>query len=85
MRYKIKDHVAVSETGIIFDTRSGESYSLNELGIFILGELRKDLEMKMIVSQIIDKYLVDEDALKRDMDEFISYMMQNDLLEKFEE
>lgn len=82
---KLKKNIAVSESGFLFDSNSGESYSLNKTGqqiVNMISEGKTENEIKKI---ILKEYDVESDALQRYFDDFIRMLQQMNLLEKEEE
>ncbi|RMH57689.1 MAG: PqqD family protein [Candidatus Hydrogenedentota bacterium] len=64
-------HLAVSETGFIFDPHSGRSYTVNSTGYSILQHLKSGLEKDEIVEKLIDEYEVSPAEAERDVIDFL--------------
>ena len=82
---KLKKNIAISESGFLFDSNSGESYSLNKTGqqiVHMISEGKTEDEIKEI---ILKEYDVESDVLQRYFDDFIRMLQQMNLLEKEEE
>lgn len=82
---KLKKNIAVSESGFLFDSTSGESYSLNKTGQLIVNMISEGKTEDEIKEIILKKYDVESDALQRYFDDFIRMLKQMNLLEKEEE
>jgi hypothetical protein len=82
---KLKKNIAVSESGFLFDSTSGESYSLNKTGQLIVNMISEGKTEDEIKEIILKKYDVESDALHRYFDDFIRMLKQMNLLEKEEE
>lgn len=79
---KIKKSIAVSETGFVFDPTTGESFSLNEIGIEYLNRLKEGVEKDEIKKEILEKYDVDEMTFESSFNDFINMLYAYQLLEK---
>ncbi len=67
---KTGKNVAISESGFILNTASGESFSTNPIGVEILNFLREDIEFGEIAKIIMDKYEVDFNTFEKDFADF---------------
>ena len=52
----IKKDIAISDSGFVFDPTTGESYSLNPLGVEILTLLKDGDDQKEITNFVLQKY-----------------------------
>ena len=77
---KIKENIAISENGFIFDSANGESYSVNPIGIDIINWMKSLNDANEIKLKLIEKYNVDEITAEKDLFDFISMLKQYDLL-----
>ena len=78
---KLKENIAVSESGFIFDPNSGESFSVNATGKAILQMVSKGLSMKEIESSVMEEYDVDQKTFQRYMDDFAHTLRRLNLIE----
>ncbi len=81
---KIKENIAVSETGFLFDPNSGESFSLNSSGKEILKLLSEGNLLDDIEKSILEKYDIDAATYNRYMDDFAHTLRRFNIVE-FEE
>ncbi len=82
---KLKKNIAVSEAGLLFNPVTGESFSLNPIGIEILNLLRKEKSDEEIRSAILSRYNTDNPTFEKDYQDFIGILKHNHLLESHEE
>jgi hypothetical protein len=82
---KLKKNIAISETGFIFDPTTGDSYTLNPVGMEILSLLKKGLEFEAISSRILEKYDVEKGVLERYLYDFLGLLKQYQLVEEDDE
>jgi hypothetical protein len=82
---KLKKNIAISETGFIFDPTTGDSYTLNPVGMEILSLLKEGLEFEAISSRILEKYDVEKGVLERYLYDFLGLLKQYQLVEEDDE
>ncbi len=82
---KLRKNVAVSEAGLLFNPVSGESFSVNPIGIEILNLLREEKTDQEIFNTILAKYTADKATFEKDYQDFIGILSHNNLLESHEE
>lgn len=71
---KIKNNIAVSESGFVFNPNTGESFTLNPAGMEIFEMMRKDQDHGEILVAIIDKYDIEKNLAEKDLDDFIQLL-----------
>ncbi len=79
---KLKKNLAISDTGFVLDATTGESYSLNPMGLEILNYLKNGLTDDQIREKIREKYDVEASTFDLVYFDFIRALQQFDLLEK---
>ncbi|MFA4851912.1 MAG: PqqD family protein [Bacteroidales bacterium] len=67
---KIKKNIALSDSGFIFNPSSGESFSMNPIGLEIIKMLKEGKEKDDIKKVILDKYQTDDATFERDFYDF---------------
>jgi hypothetical protein len=73
---KLHKNVAVSDSGYVFDPTTGESYTLNPIGLEIVNMLKQGLSTNEIKTTILNRYEVDDSSLERYYMDFIG-MLRN--------
>lgn len=73
---KIKNNIAVSENGFVFNPASGESFTTNQVGLEMLNLLRKGTEKETIIAAITEKYDADSGLVERDLNDFLEMLKQ---------
>ncbi len=79
---KLRKNLAISDTGFVLDATTGESYSLNPMGLEILNYLKNGLTDDQIREKIREKYDVEASTFDLVYFDFIRALQQFDLLEK---
>ena len=81
---KLQKNVAVSEAGLLFNPVTGESFSVNPIGVEILNLIREEKSPDQIRESILGKYSTDKDTFEKDYQDFIGILAHNNLLEEHE-
>lgn len=82
---KIKNNIAISDSGFIFNSNTGESFSVNPIGVEIINFLKKDKSKDEIKKIILEKYQADDATFERDFYDFVSILSHYFLTEQDEE
>ena len=78
---KIKSNVAVSESGFVFNPSTGESYSINPIGIEIFNMIKESKPFEEISGEMLSKYNTEEDTFEKDFQDFVGFLKQYQLIE----
>lgn len=78
---KINSHIALSDTGLIVNPFTGESFTVNEIGLTIIKMLNKNESKSKIKKEILSNYHVDEITFEKDYSDFIRLLKQYQLIE----
>lgn len=81
---KLKQKLAISDSGFIFDPTTGESFSINQEGLTILQLLKEGKSEEEIKTIFLNEYDVDETTLDRSLLDFISMLKNYNLIENGE-
>lgn len=81
---KLKQKLAISDSGFIFDPTTGESFSINQEGLTILQLLKEGKTEEEIKAMFLNEYDVDETTLDRSLLDFISMLKNYNLIENGE-
>ncbi len=82
---KLRKNVAVSEAGLLFNPVTGESFSVNPIGVDIINLIREDKGLEYISKFILAKYETDKATFEKDYNDFIGILGHNNLIETNEE
>ena len=81
LEMKIRSNIALSETGFVFNPNTGESFTLNDMGMEIFDMLKKEKEAEEILQAIIEKYDIDRDLAEKDLDDFMHDLTTYQIIE----
>lgn len=68
---KVNKNIAVSESGFLFDSMSGDSFSLNPIAAEILELIREQKSIDDVKRIILNKYEVTPTMLDKTIDEYV--------------
>jgi hypothetical protein len=73
---KLISTIAISESGFIFLPTTGETFTVNEIGSFVLSALQKGRKREEIVSDVLETWDADRPTAERGVDDFILQLRQ---------
>ena len=78
----IRKDIAISDNGFVFDPVTGESFSLNPIGVEILSLYKDGNSKNVIIEVLLNKYDVPEIELEKSISDFEKMINDNNLIEK---
>lgn len=81
---RLKQNIVITETGFVFDSDTGDSYSTNPAGKELLEKLKANMDVDEITGQIIAKYDVESQQFQRYFDDFVIMLRHFNLIEDTE-
>ncbi|MCF8368308.1 MAG: PqqD family protein [Bacteroidales bacterium] len=78
---KIKQNIAISESGYVFNPSTGESFSINQTGVEIFNMLKEGKSYEEISAIFSKKYNADKDTFEKDYNDFTGILQQHLLVE----
>ncbi|WP_456396611.1 HPr-rel-A system PqqD family peptide chaperone [Desulfurobacterium sp.] len=79
------NRLAISEEGFIFDPETGNSFTVNKTGLFILNLLKESKDVEDIVEALTEEFEVDREEAMRDVTDFLEQLRLMGLIDKMEE
>jgi len=73
--------LALNEEGFAFDPETGQSFVLNQTGLFIVKKLREGLSEEEVIKALTEEFEVDETTARRDFYDFVEQLRILGLLE----
>lgn len=77
----IRKNIAISENGFIFNPLTGDSFSVNETGLFILQKLKEGETRETIMKSLQDEFELDANSAEIDLNDFLSMLRSYQLTE----
>ncbi|HEX2921914.1 MAG TPA: PqqD family protein [Bacteroidales bacterium] len=79
---KLKKNIATSESGLIFNPGTGDSFSVNQTGADILSKMKENITLEEIMKYLSEKYDTERLQLEKDIDDFLALLNDYNLVEK---
>lgn len=79
---KLKNNIAISESGFVFDAGTGETYSLNPIGAEILKLMNENKTQEQIVAYFLENYDVNQAVFESAYFDFISTLNQFNIIDR---
>ncbi len=80
----IRKNIAISESGFIFNPLTGDSFSVNETGLFVLRKLKEEENDETILKAFQEEFELDSNTAEIDLNDFLS-MLKSYQLTVYEE
>jgi hypothetical protein len=81
---KNRKNIAISDSGLVFNPSTGESYSVNPIGVEIFTYFKEGKSFEEISKLILNSYTTDKDTFEKDFHEFIGILNHHQLLDENE-
>ncbi|HRY31457.1 MAG TPA: PqqD family protein [Bacteroidales bacterium] len=82
---KIKSNIAISDSGLLFNPGSGESYSVNPTGAEIIRMIRENKTDHEIRDYFLAHYQTDTSTFEKDFHDFVQLLKQQLILDLSDE
>jgi hypothetical protein len=73
-QYIVPESLAVSDSGFLFLSSTGETFTLNEIGKEIFKLLQSGDDAQSIEERVLSEYDIDRTTFERDFDDFINQL-----------
>lgn len=67
---KVKNNIAISDSGFIFNPNTGESYSVNPISNKMLEWMKDGKSDDEIINLVLEHYSIDKDTVEKDYSDF---------------
>lgn len=81
----INKNIAVSDSGFVFNSTTGESFAVNPIGGEIIEMLKQDKSVDEIYLNIAERYNADNVTIEKDVSDFIDLLKNYSLIDKQDE
>ena len=81
---RVKNYIAISDNGFIFDSSTGSSYNLNAIGLEIIQMIELGKTEEEIIKSITEKYDVEQDIFEKDFYDFLSMLKYYNLIDEID-
>lgn len=73
--------LAISDNGFIFKPSTGESFTTNEMGLFIIQLLKENKSGEEIINAIMEEFEVDSVTAGRDLYEYLDFLKREQMMD----
>ena len=83
VNYRLAENVLfqkVSEETVILEPETGEYYTLNAIGTFLIEQFQQDHSKTEVISLVLENYQADEAEVSQDIDTLLTQMLNKKLL-----
>lgn len=77
---QISEEIKISDNGFVFNSRTGESFSLNPMGLEMIKMIAANNDFDEIRKSILGKYDVDDLTFEKDFYEFCVMLKHHQLM-----
>lgn len=77
---KITSEIKISDNGFVFNSHTGDSFSLNPLGLELILSIQAEKEFDAIKKEMLGKYNVDELTFEKDFYEFCALLKHHQII-----
>lgn len=76
---QITEEIKISDNGFVFNSKTGDSFSLNPIGLDIIKLIELGKEFDEIKSSVLDKYDIDDLTFEKDFFEFVALLKHHQI------
>ncbi|MFN7312293.1 MAG: PqqD family protein [Bacteroidota bacterium] len=81
---KLLKNIALSDTGFVFNPSTGDSFSVNPIGLSILRDLQAGKSESEIKNNLLNQFQIDKETIEKDVYDFLKMIEQFNLLDNHE-
>lgn len=79
---QILEEIKISDNGFVFNAHTGESFSLNPMGLEIIKMIAANCDFDELKKTILEKYDVDDLTFEKDFYEFSTMLKHHQLTQQ---
>lgn len=76
----VNKNLAISENGFVFNASTGDSFSVNELGGFIINLMKEGKSKTETIEIIASAYNAEKSNIEKDLNEFLKALQNHQLV-----
>jgi hypothetical protein len=82
MQIRIKGNIAVSDSGFVFDSSTGDSFSINPIGVEIIRLMKESKDQSEIIKILTKQYDTEPKTIEKDLYDFVNLLLNHQLADK---
>ena len=79
-KMKIPEEVKISDNGFVFNSKTGDSFSLNPFGLELIKNIQQEKELETLKKEMTGKYDVDDLTFEKDFYEFCALLKHHQII-----
>jgi len=76
----VNKNLAMSDTGFIFNPATGDSFTTNQVGMFIIDLLKQKKSNEEIIHELIAEFKIDKASADKDFSDFVMMLKSYQLI-----
>jgi len=81
MSHKPLSHLALSDNGFLFDSSSGDTFTMNSTGTCIMQGMIEGLSKEEILAGLTTEFDVTDEVASQDFDQLVHFCIDSGLIE----
>lgn len=77
---QITDEIKISDNGFVFNSRTGDSFNLNPIGLELIKQIAAEKDFEIIKDEMLAKYDIDDLTLEKDYYEFYALLKHHQII-----
>lgn len=77
---RITDEIKISENGFVFNSKTGDSFNLNPIGLQFVKRIKEGKDFEEIKSEMLGVYDVNDLNFERDFFEFLALLKHHQIV-----
>ena len=77
---KITGEIKISDNGFVFNSKTGDSFTLNPFGLELMKYIETEKDFGLIKTEILDKYDIDDLSFEKDFYEFCALLKHHQII-----
>lgn len=82
---KVKNNVAISDSGFVFNPSTGESFSVNPISKQIMEWMSEGKSDSEIIDLVVKNFATDKDTIEKDLYDFVELLKSYQLAEEIKD
>lgn len=82
---KVKNNIAISDSGFVFNPSTGESFSINPISKQIMEWMSAGRSDSDIIDLVVENYATDKDTIEKDLYDFVELLKSYQLAEEIKD
>jgi hypothetical protein len=77
---QITDEIKISDNGFVFNSRTGDSFNLNPIGLELIKQIAAEKDFENIREEMLAKYDIDDLTIEKDYYDFYALLKHHQII-----